>query len=198
MQSSLNPKSRECFENAEVPFLEYGSQLSSGVFYRNLKKKHISKKYESDDDSDPDYGWKLSGKFWKDAIRELGDLSLNECNCAKGVECSIYLQDGSDDYVHVAILDVEKLNEFLLQHNFVAVYKPVKAKEGSEHPGNPCHFELTAATGTESANVLLRKEFSSKPFPGKRIPAGEEQISKAKILVSEYDSVLSFVRNAVS
>ncbi len=187
-----------CHANAKVPIHDYGTHLSEGHLFRNLKPRHVAKKYESDGNEDPKYGRKLSGRFWKDVSNEPGDLSVNEVVCSVSEKCSIQLQEGSSDYSHVATINLALLNEFSEQHKFVAVYKPVKKKEGSEHPGNPCHYEILPTTGTATANIILRKEFKDKPFPGGRLPVGNDDVAKATEFVAQYDQMISIKLNVHS
>ena len=57
---------QQCIDGQTPPNLDRGDTVETGVFLRNLKKKHVSRRYENDDDESPKYGWKLTNKFWKD------------------------------------------------------------------------------------------------------------------------------------
>jgi len=179
---------QHCVDGQTAPDMDPGDVTQSGVYLRNLKKNHVSKRYEDDDDGHPAYGFKLSNKHWKDASRQAGDLSVNLESCIHTAECSIVVQVDTDRYFHVARIDLDALNRARqLSSSFVAIYKP------EDSPKNLCHFEVAPLDGTVSKWQELQALFD-RPFPECKMPRSEGDKATAAAEYREYRSFLDIRR----
>jgi hypothetical protein len=162
--------------------MESGDVLTGDEFFRNLKKEHVVKRYEDDDNENPVYGFKLSTRHWKYADRQSEGLSVNQRSCIRSAVCSIALHPGGEDYFHVAVLDLKAINDCgLLTSPLVARYSP------NEQAHNRCHFEIVPLDGTVLKWMELRA-FLDSPFPKAKVPSTDEEKSMAGAAYTQYQS----------
>ena len=135
---------QKCIDQRTPPKMELGAVVKNGEFYRNLKKKHAPKRYSGDNDENPKYGYKIANNHWKSEDQHEGQLSVNLVACIHSEVCSIAIHPNAKDYFHVALINLDRLNEALLGLNLnsplVAQYRPIT--------GNLCHFEIMPRDGT--------------------------------------------------
>ncbi|QDV56998.1 hypothetical protein [Rosistilla oblonga] len=183
-----------CIEGQQPPDLEKGDTVTRGRFLRNLKKKgEATKRYPGDNDENPLYGLKLSTKFWKNASGN-GDMSINEQACVSSDVCSIEIHPNSQQYYHVAVLNLAEINRVMGEHIFVAQYLPLK---DPPHGPNACHFELLPLNGSTQSLFALQTELD-KPFPPGKMPDGNDNEIAAKTATAEYQEIVvirRWVRN---
>lgn len=184
---------QQCIDAQQPPSMQAGDAISSGVYFRNLKKKHSAKRYQDDADVDPIYGWKLSRTFWRDAEQQQGDLSVNQADCVRSPECSIAIQVSGDHYYHVAVINLGAMNRSnRLSCRFCAVYTPV------DTPKNACHFEIVPEEGTVSRLQELMALLDD-PFPPGKLPHSAADRATALQAWNDYRSICDtrrWVRNS--
>jgi len=177
-----------------APKLEKGDAIHAGVFVRNLKKTDdVTKRYENDDTESPLYGFKLTGKFWRNA-NKTGDMSINLRDCVRSDDCSIAIHPNAEDFYHVARFDLAQVNTILPLHPFAAQYDPLI--EPPDGP-NKCHFVLLPTEGTTQSIFALQSELD-KPFPVCRMPDSNADKDAADAAASRYRrmvTILKWVRN---
>ncbi len=179
-----------CIDSQKTPAYVKGDTVDNGLFYRNLKRKgEASKRYENDDDSHPMYGFKLTKKFWKNAVSQ-DDLSLNEVSCTGSAGCSIAIHPYSDSYFHVATIDLGRVNEMLSDHSFVAQYDPLESPPDGP---NQCHYELLPVNGTTQSLFALQLYLDS-PFPRGKMPNSTADCRTAEEATCTYNQVVSIKR----
>jgi hypothetical protein len=173
---------QRCIENQTPPDLKPGATVDYGEFFRNLKDEHVVKRYGNDDNESPLYGFKLSTKHWKYADKQAGGLSVNLRSCIHSEVCSIALHPGSEDYFHVALIDLKAMNDCgLLASPLVAQYSPI------EETHNRCHFEIVPLDGTVLKWMELRV-FLDSPFPQVKVPSTSEEKGRATAAYTAYRS----------
>lgn len=168
--------SQQCIDQQIAPDMEPGDTVKHGQFFRNLQKGHVAKRYAGDDDSNLEYGLKLTTSHWKYADRQSGQLSVNLQACMHSEVCSIALHPEGENYFHVAVIDLAALNR-LLDSPFVAKY--------SRLPDNKCHFEIMPLDGTVSKWMEIRELFD-RPFPPGKMPNSKQDKAKAAKEYAEY------------
>lgn len=168
--------SQQCIDQQIAPDMEPGDTLEHGQFFRNLKKKHVAKRYAGDDDGHPEYGFKFTKPHWIYADRQPGQLSVNLRSCMRSEVCSIALHPGGENYFHVAVIDLATLNQSL-DSSFVAQYSPLC--------DNACHFEIMPLDGTVSKWMELGELFD-RPFPPGKMPNSKQDKAKAAKEYAEY------------
>jgi hypothetical protein len=186
---------QRCIENQTSPDLEQGAVVEDGTFFRNLKKKHVIKRYTHDSDDDPRLGFKFAKKLWNDAMGQ-GALSVNLVVCMHSAQCSIALQPTREHYYHVATLDLRALNSVLEAYKqngespspLVARYSPIKETH------NRCHFEILPKDGTTlkwmELMVCLDIPSPSPPLPS----PGSEEEKKAIAAYEQFQSYCKIIR----
>ncbi len=173
---------QRCIDEQTPPRMQPGDLLTEGEFFRNLKKEHVVKRYEDDDNGNPVYGFKLSKKHWKYADRQSEGLSANLRSCIRSAACSIALHPGGEDYFHVAALDLKAINDCrLLTSPLVAQYSP------NEQTHNRCHFEILPLEGTVLKWMEL-SVFLDTPFPKAKVPSTDEAKSRAAVAYTQFRS----------
>jgi hypothetical protein len=163
--------------------LAAGDLLTEGEFLRNLKKRHVVKRYEDDDNENPAYAFKLSPEYWKSVERQSGGLSVNLRSCIHSEVCSIALhRPGGEHFFHVAILNLRAINDCgVLTSPVVAQYTP------NDETNNRCHFDLVSLDGTVLKWMELRV-FLDSPFPKTKVPSTDEEKSTAAAANAQYQS----------
>jgi hypothetical protein len=184
---------QKCIDQQTPPELEPGAELDRGEYFRNLKKKHVAKRYQADDNENPKFGFKIKQNHWNYAQNQTGHLSVNQKACIHSEVCSIALQPGNEDYYHVALIDLQSLNKVLgaLKSDdalyLVASYQPLE--------NNRCHFELVPVNGTITVWMTIALLFD-EPFPQRdKLPIGDEENDKAKNAFEKFDSCFHIIRN---
>jgi len=178
---------QRCIDQQTRPDMEPGDTTDRGEFFRNLKKKHVAKRYSKDDDNEPEYGFKLCPKHWKDADHQRGPLSVNLRTCIHSEACSISLQSGAGEYYHVALIDIEVLNRCgFLTSAFVAQFQP--------EPPNQCHFEIVPLDGTVLKWMELGAHLDDPFPPANKLPATPEEKVGAKSAYERYRSYIDIRR----
>lgn len=160
---------QDCVDAQQPPPLELGDTLDAGRFFRNLKKRELSRVYSNA----RDYGFRLKTKElrkWTDVSAQRG-LSVNLVDCVCTAACSILIASDSDRIYHVWEIDLEALSSHfgLSDDCWVAVYEPRK--------DNICHFELWTLNGTlNSLQIVLLLATLERAFPpdGKNPPKGKQ------------------------
>ena len=180
---------RRCIEQQTPPEMEPGDTVDHGEFFRNLKKEHVTKRYASDDDQEPTYGFKLHKSHWKYASHQGFGLSVNLRSCIHSEACSIALHPGGERYYHVALVDLHALNQCqFLTSPFVAQYRPI------EESHNRCHFEIVPLDGTTLKWMEL-SELLDRPFPpAQKLPATAEDKDSAAREYRKYCSYFEIRR----
>jgi hypothetical protein len=185
---------QRCIDNQTPPKLNAGEVVEDGVFFRNLKKSHIAKRYENDSDDHPRFGFKITKRHWADAASQ-GLLSVNLESCLHSAQCSIALQPVSEHHYHVAVLNLRKVNIALEtikssdepSSQLVAKYSPV------ESPRNLCHFEIQSKDGTILDWMKLRVLLDS-PFPECRLPSHDTE--EERDAITAYEKFKSYCKIA--
>lgn len=173
---------QRCIEQQTPPEIVPGDVVSEGEFFRNLKKEHVTKRYEEDDNENPVYGFKLHKKHWRYADRQGQGLSVNLQSCIHSEGCSIALHPDGENYFHVAVLDVKAINACgLLTSPLVAQYSPAVKTQ------NRCHFDIVPSDGTAlkwmELGVLL-----DDPFPPAKLPSTKDEKIRAATAYAQYRS----------
>lgn len=163
--------------------MERGDTIDHGEFFRNLKKEHVAKRYQGDDDHRPEYGFKLRKRHWKYWDQHRSGLSVNLQSCIHSEVCSIVLHSEADDYFHVARIDLGAINRCpSLSSSFVAQYDPA--------PPNKCHFVILAFEGTVSKWMELA-DLLDDPFPpAKKLPTTPGETATARSAHENYRSYI--------
>ena len=173
---------QRCIDQQTPPQMEMGQVVTEGEFFRNLKKEHVAKRYEGDDDDTPVFGFKLTTNHWKSADRQPGGLSVNLRSCIHSEVCSIAVHPDRESYFHVALIDLDALNRSgLLTSLLVAQYSP------DEETQNRCHFEIVSLDGTVLKWMELRVSLDSA-FPQAKVPSTNEAKSMAAAAYSQFRS----------
>ena len=154
-----------------------------------MKKNEVAKRFENDDDSNATYGYKLTKKFWNNAVQQ-NDLSLNEQNCVATEACSIAIHKQAECYFHVAKLDLATINLKLIGHQFAACYDPLVAPPDGP---NSCHFELLPMNSSTQSLFALQTLLDS-PFPPGRMPNSPTDRAIATIATNAYREVVEINR----
>lgn len=184
-----DPRLREqCVKNQTPPRIKRGDEEYAGYFFRNLKRKHVAKRYEKDKDEDPEYGYTITKRHWTEAGTAGGAFSVNLVDCIHSRECSIAIQPGSQEYYHVARINLAEVNGLSgLSTRFVAQYQPV------EEDQNSCHFEILPTDGTILKWMELY-EILEGPFPVGKLPQSKEEKRKAESECERYAQILQIRR----
>lgn len=184
-----DPRLRDqCVKDQTPPRMERGDTTEVGCFFRNLKREHVAKHYEKDNDEGPEYGYKITGRHWREADKAAGAFSVNFVNCIHSPECSIAIQSRSEEYYHVACIDLAQVNELgALTTRFVAQYQPVEENQ------NWCHFEILPRDGTILKWMELY-EILEGPFPPGRLPQSKEEKRQAESECERYTRILQILR----
>ncbi len=173
---------QNCVDNQTPPNMKPGDTTPSGKFFRNLRKEDVAKRYEDDDNEQPEYGFKLKKRYWKYVLQH-PLFSTNLCSCIHTEECSIVLQPDNNRFFHVALIDLGVLNQSpLLTSQFLAQYKPVEESQ------NRCHFEISPTEGT-ALKWMQVGALLDDPFPEKQLPITPEEKARAK---QEYQRYCSY------
>lgn len=150
--------------------MKRGETVSSGLFFRNLKKDQVALNYERQ----PEFGHrlkKLNHWNWTNASGQM-ELSVNLVSCILTPACSIRVHPKPDTFEHVWEMDLDVLNEWLAdsEDSCVAQYEPV--------PPNECHFVIMSLEGVLSpTQIIALLERLARNFP----PEGAE-LPKPKCL----------------
>ena len=183
-------KRSECVSQQKARDLDRGRAISSGVFARNLKKKQeISKRYEKDSDETPEFGYKLTQKFWNNAINQ-NDMSFNLYACVCSNVCSIAVHPHADQYYHVAHFDLTAINQAIPDHSFTCQYDPI---DGAPDGPNLCHFELVPLEGSTQSLFALQSLLDN-PFPSGRMPDGPVARTAAFEATESYSKLIQIFR----
>jgi hypothetical protein len=183
---------QKCIDQQTPSEKEPGAELDRGEFFRNLKKNHVVKRYEGDDNEKPRFGFKIHKRHWNYAQQQTGPLSVNQKSCIHSEVCSIALQPGNDDYYHVAVINLQSLNREIIEMKsdealfLVASYQPLE--------NNRCHFELIPKNGTTLAWMAIAAFFDD-PFPPGKMPADKEEERKADVAFKKFSSCIQIIRN---
>lgn len=178
----------ECVKNQIPPDMRRGDTTASGHFFRNLKKKHVSKRYRGDDDEQPRYGYSLTRKHSRDAQNQPGGFSVNQVACIRLPRCSIAMQAGSEEYHHVACIDLEALNGVkALTSRFLAQYQPI------EQDQNYCHFELIPEDGTVTKWLQLQEVMEGRPTQEK-LPSTWAAKEQARLVAQRFAGIFAIHR----
>jgi hypothetical protein len=186
---------QKCIDQQTPPKLERGAVVDRGEFFRNLKKEHVVKRYPGDNDNNPTFGFKIHKRHWKYAQNQNGPLSVNQKSCIHSEACSIALQPGGEDYYHVAIINLQALNEVLgelksvLASHLVAQYQPI-----DEIP-NHCHFEIIPENGTNLAWMEIAALLDAPFPPASKMPVGDDDKRKATTEYEKYHSYLHIIHD---
>jgi hypothetical protein len=177
---------QDCLDSQTPPPMSPGDTTESGEYFRNLKKDHVAKRYQDDDNESPSYGFKLTRKCWKDADGQRGDLSVNLVTCIHSAECSLAIQAEGTHYYHVATINLDAVNR-MLSTPFVAIYAPL------DDPKNTCHFEIAPLEGTVSKWQELAALFDD-PFPEGKLPRNENDRARAAEAFAQYQQMIRIRR----
>jgi hypothetical protein len=177
---------QSCIDQQTPPDLASGDVVESGGFFRNLKKDHVAKRYANDDDENPVYGCKVHKKHWRYAEQQRGHLSVNLCSCIHTATCSIAVQPGGEDYFHVAVIDLQALNQCGMFPPLVAQYKPIE-------PSNRCHFEVFPRDGTILAWMTVMARLH-EPFPPGKLPGTKQDKARALAECARYRACIVITR----
>lgn len=170
------------------PKMRRGDTTAAGRFFRNLKQKHVSKRYRGDNDEEPRYGYRLTHKHSRDAQNQPGGFSVNQVACIRTPECSIAIQPGSEECHHVACIDLDALNaSAALTTRFLAQYQPIV-----EHQ-NRCHFELIPEDGTATKWLELYEVMEGPPTQEK-LPSTTEAEEEARLVAQRFAGIFSIHR----
>lgn len=174
---------QRCIDEQTPPGKQPGDTVDEGEFFRNLRKEHVAKRHQGDDEHQPEYGFKLHKRRWKYWDQQRSGLSVSLRSCIHSEVCSIALQPGGEDYFHVAVIDLGAINACgLLSSSFVARYEPA--------PPNVCHFVIWPLDGTVLKWMELA-ELLDDPFPpANRLPATPEEEAGAKSAYERYRSYI--------
>ena len=168
--------------------MERGDTTDVGYFFRNLKPRHVAKRYEKDIDEHPEYGYRITSRHWREADTAGGAFSVNLADCIHSPECSIAIPSGSEQYYHVACIDLAQVNGLgALSTRFVAQYKPVKEDK------NDCHFEILPEGGT-TLKWLELYDILEGPFLPEKLPRTNEEKRRAELERERYARILQIQR----
>jgi hypothetical protein len=162
---------QSCVEAQKAPSLEDGALRDEGFYYRNVKGKHMPRRYPEDKKDPPVYGYRLKPDHWKDASKRNDGFSINCADCCSP-RCSILLSNLPPDFRAVLRFSLDALSRCVNQ-TLVAQYAPFE--------DNGCHFDLLSLESTKTAYLLLKDCFESSQFPTEY---PKESDSEAKALQS--------------
>lgn len=159
-----------------------------GNYYRNLSRNEVAKRYERDEDAQPEFGYKLKKtNKWRWTARDGQEgLSTNLTDCISSPICSILLHPNSDNYNHVVEIRLPQLS-MAIAMALVAQYTPDQL--------NKCHFNVLPLEDDIDSVQRAIEDLLTRDFPPSRLPTSPKQVEQARIAKSKFDSVFMIHRN---
>jgi hypothetical protein len=98
------------------------------------------------------------------------------------------MQPGSEQYYHVARINLDALNEIgALTTRFLAQYRPIVEQQ------NRCHFELIPEDGTATKWLELY-EVMEGPRTQEKFPSTREAEEQARLVAERFDRIFGIHR----
>ncbi len=177
------------------PEIKKGAVLTTGLYWRNLKKNDVRRRYSNDTSDPPEYGYRVSFERLYGWHAEPYELSVNISSCTTCI-CSIWLHPAPHIFKHVGLIDIEKLSERMGMKVF-AVYTPTPEDPDDDDSAivNPCHFDLSPE-GDIDVFCSLLNGVSWLGFPthtalSLKKPTTEDDIKKALGAQSLFENAIS-------
>ncbi len=155
--------------------------LADGVFYRNLPKEEVAKRYGN---ASAEFGYRIKCGKWTNST---DGLSVNAAECCSP-QCSVAI--GGRQAPHVAEIRLKHLGE-ITQLELYARYDPV---EGPRE--NPCHYlVLPRSAPPEDLIAALARLEDEIPKTQPKSPTEHESFRQA---AAAFDSALRLLRDVVA
>ena len=160
-----------------------GDTRRDGEFFRNLRKEHVRRRNQEDDNDQPEYGYTLDRRHWQYWDKQRSGLSTNLASCIHSEVCSIALHPDGEDYFHVARIDLGAINRSgLLSSLLEAQYEP--------DPPNRCHFVIVPLDGVATKWMELRNALDALLPRASKLPTTDEEKAKARAACDKHRSLI--------
>lgn len=184
------------------PEIKKGTVLTTGLYWRNLKKDDVKRRYRNDTSDPPKYGYRVSFEGLYGWDSEPYELSVNISSCTNCI-CSIWLHPAPHTFKHVGLIDIEKLSERMGMKVF-AVYTPTLEDPDDDDSAivNPCHCDLSPEGDIDVFCSLLKGvswlEFPAHTAQSLKKPTTEDDIKKALSAQSLFENVIGIHFNVMA